>query len=174
MEHLEKANADLQKTNAEYVTHLWMLPNANEAPLYEDLQSPVYATGPRGYCFVGLLHMERESSFISLRFMPGFYDHLLPLPRGLKFTLALLDQSGSTPPANFKENFQMDSRDAEFTECIYPPGFLHRITEQQSVYSSPCLVIPTSILLDKRYLANGKLAILIKIQVYNVEDNIRF
>ena len=153
----------------EYYYYMWNAPKIDEiAPFYEACSTP-YSTGPRGYCFTIAMLKRHNDTVLSIKFVPGIYDNLLPWPFRCDFTIALLDQQTEGERSHIKKHvdFSDFASDSAVPKCYHQPG-----NDQDAVTFYPLLIVLNDTLKNQRYSPNGSALVLVKVKSYNCEENL--
>ena len=155
-----------QAQNEQYFT--WEILAFSQIIKFNELQSMVYASGPRGYCFVVALLKREEDSVLSIRLVPGRFDSLLPWPFRCDFSLALVDQSIAEDRQHIRKvvDFSDYGPNDRLPQCYERP------VNDAETTMFPLLIILNETFEQERYSPNDSPLIMIKMKCYNFEQNL--
>ena len=147
---------------------IWEVLAFSQIVKFNELRSMVFATGPRGYCFVVALLKREEDSVVSIRLVPGRFDSLLPWPFKCDFSLTLVDQSTTEDRQHIRKVVDF----SDFGPNDRLPQCYERPVSDAETTMFPLLVILNETFEHERYSPNDSPFIMIKMKCYNFEQNL--
>ena len=154
-----------KKKQADSCVFIWNLPGCVDIIPFQEIQSPQYSTGPRGYVLHMALLKRETDTVVSVRLSTGLYDNLLPWPFKCKLSLHLVDQAVVEDRQHIGRQCSFDPDD-RIPDCFKRPG---ANAENSPLY--PLLVIFNEKLKEERYSRNNTLLLVMRVASYNVEDS---